>query len=99
MGASTDSARSRASPDWDSGTCGGDPQKGTSRHQWKLKRQWGASDMVLTRQEIVEMLRDNGDLGTAHQAEAQLPETVNLDKDRELLQQHGIDIEYLLSRR
>ena len=55
--------------------------------------------MLLQKQEIIEMLRDNGDVGTAHQAETTLPDEVDTDKDRELLVQQGIDIDYLLSRR
>ena len=55
--------------------------------------------MMLQRQEIIEMLVDNGDMGTARQAETQLPEEVDSDKDSELLRQLGIDVEYLLSRR
>ncbi len=54
---------------------------------------------MLQRQDIIEMLRDNGDVGTAHQAETQLPDVVDPDEDSELLKQLGIDVEYLLSRR
>ncbi|MBA3529142.1 MAG: hypothetical protein H0T91_07545 [Propionibacteriaceae bacterium] len=59
----------------------------------------GEREMLLLKQEIVEMLRDNGDVGTAHQAEAKLPDEVDTDKDGDLLKQEGIDIDYLLSRR
>lgn len=55
--------------------------------------------MLLLKQEIVEMLRDNGDVGTAHQAEAKLPDEVDTDKDGDLLKPEGIDIDYFLSRR
>ncbi len=55
--------------------------------------------MELTKQEIIEMLQENGDLGTAHQASTELPDVVDHDKDRELLRQNGIDLDYLLSRR
>lgn len=55
--------------------------------------------MLLLKQEIVEMLQENGDVATAHQAAAKLPDQVDTDKDGDLLRQEGIDIEYLLSRR
>jgi hypothetical protein len=55
--------------------------------------------MLLRKQEIVAMLQDNGDLVTAQQAEAKLPDEVDTDADKELLREEGINIEYLLSRR
>lgn len=55
--------------------------------------------MRLLKQEIIEMLQDNGDLGTAQLAESRLPDEVDSDDDRELLRREGIDIQYLLSRR
>lgn len=55
--------------------------------------------MRLLKQEIVEMLKDNGDIGTAQLVEAKFPKEVDTDKDDELLRQEGVDIEYLLSRR
>jgi hypothetical protein len=45
------------------------------------------------------MLQDNGDLVTAQQAEAKLPNEVDTEADAELLRQEGINIEYLLSNR
>ena len=53
----------------------------------------------LRKQDVVAMLQDNGDLVTAQQAEAKLPDEVDTDADAELLQAEGIDIEYLLSNR
>lgn len=55
--------------------------------------------MRLLKQEIVEMLRDNGDIGTAQLVDAKFPKEVDTDVDGELLRHEGIDIEYLLSRR
>jgi hypothetical protein len=55
--------------------------------------------VLLRKQEIVAMLQDNGDLVTAQQAEAKLPDEVDTDVDEELLREEGINIEYLLSRR
>ena len=55
--------------------------------------------VVLQKQEIVAMLQDNGDLVTAQQAAAKLPDEVDTEAHGELLREEGIDIEYLLSRR
>lgn len=56
-----------------------------------------AKEMKLRRQEIVDLLRENGDTGTAHQAEANLPQHIDIETDRDLLAEHGIDVESLLS--
>jgi hypothetical protein len=53
--------------------------------------------MKLQRQEIVDLLRENGDTATAHQAEANLPEHIDTETDRELLAEQGIDLETLFS--
>ena len=55
--------------------------------------------VLLQKQDIVAMLEDNGDLVTAQQADAKLPDEVDTDADVELLREEGINIEYLLSRR
>jgi hypothetical protein len=55
--------------------------------------------VLLLKQEIVAMLQDNGDVVTAQQAEAKLPDEFDTDADGELLREEGINIEYLLSRR
>jgi len=55
--------------------------------------------VLLLKQEIVAMLQDNGDVVSAQQAEAKLPDAVDTDADGELLREEGINIEYLLSRR
>ena len=55
--------------------------------------------VLLLKQEIVAMLQDNGDVVSAQQAEAKLPDEVDTDADGELLREEGINIEYLLSRR
>lgn len=54
---------------------------------------------MLQKQEMIEMLSDDGDVGTAHQVATQLPDVVDLDKDSEVLREHRVDIEHLLSRR
>ena len=38
-------------------------------------------------------------IAAAHTAQANLPEEFDTENDRDLLAQHGIDVEYLLSRR
>ena len=55
--------------------------------------------VLLQKQDIVAMLQDNGDLVTAQQAEAKLPDEVDTEADAKLLREEGIDIEYLLSTR
>jgi hypothetical protein len=51
----------------------------------------------LLRQEIVELLLQNGDVGTAKMVELKLPEHVDTPRDQELLTELGVDIEYLLN--
>ena len=55
--------------------------------------------VLLLKEEIVEMLKDNGDLVIGQQAEANLPDEVDTEADGDLLREEGINIEYLLSRR
>lgn len=55
--------------------------------------------MNISRQEIVEMLQENGDMATAHQAESTLPEEVETDRDHGTLADLGVDLDYLMSRR
>lgn len=55
--------------------------------------------MKISRQELAELLRENGDKGTAHPAESTLPEEIETDRDRELLSNLGVEVDYLMSRR
>jgi len=55
--------------------------------------------MLMNKKEIIELLQANGDMATAHTAQANLPEEFDTENDRDLLAQHGIDVEYRLSRR
>lgn len=55
--------------------------------------------MLMKRREIVDLLQENGDMATAHTAQANLPEEVDTENDKEQLQRHGIDVEYLLTQR
>jgi hypothetical protein len=66
--------------------------KATGERRWVIV-------VLLLKEEIVEMLKDNGDVVTAQQAEAKLPDEVDTDADGELLRKEGINIKYLLSRR
>lgn len=51
--------------------------------------------MRLHRADIVDRLNDNGDMASAHQAEATLPEEVDTERDHALLKQCGVDVDYL----
>lgn len=56
--------------------------------------------MLLQKQELIEWLVKNGDEATAFDIEgSQFPEEVDTEKNRELLAQHGIDVEPLLADR
>lgn len=57
----------------------------------------GVRSMKLARSDIVDMLRENGDVGSAHQAEANLPEVVDTDTDHDALAVCGVDVDYLLA--
>ena len=55
--------------------------------------------MQLSRRDIVDLLQENGDMGTAHRAQAMLPEHFDSDEYQEALDELGVDVEYLLSHR
>jgi hypothetical protein len=50
--------------------------------------------MLLLRQEIVALLLENGDVGTAKQVESTLPQLVNTSRDEDLLIELGVNIEH-----
>jgi endonuclease YncB( thermonuclease family) len=78
------------SPDWiEILRSGASKQKG--------RRRFGK--MLLQKQEVIEWLVKNGDEATAWDVEDSLPEVLDTEKDRELLAQHGIDVESVLGRR
>ena len=54
--------------------------------------------MLLQKQEIVDRLEENGDIGTARQTELVLPDQVDTDRDQQLLTELGVNIEYLLNQ-
>jgi hypothetical protein len=55
--------------------------------------------MLLLRQEIVALLLENGEVGTAKQVESTLPQLVNTNRDEDLLIELGVNIEHLLDER
>lgn len=93
------SPRRSAQANWNSGTLPGVTLDKEATPAASTNEDEVQESMTLQKQEIIEMLRDNGDEGTAHQAETQLPDVVDPDKDSELLKQLGINVDYLLSRR
>lgn len=48
--------------------------------------------MMVTKQQLVELLRQEGDEGTARQAEIELPDQVDTERDSELLDKYGINV-------
>lgn len=60
----------------------------------------GAGKVLMQKQDLIEWLVRNGDEAKAFELEASdVPEFVDTEKDRELLAQHGIDVEALPGRR
>lgn len=53
---------------------------------------------MLPRQELVDLLQEEGDIGTARRAELSLPEQIDTLKDRDLLNQLRVNVEDLLNR-
>jgi len=54
--------------------------------------------MQIPKDKILELLRSRGDQDKADQAEGELPDQVDTDRDAGLLQKFGIDPSDLLSR-
>jgi DNA-binding protein H-NS len=54
--------------------------------------------MQIDKQEIVNLLREKGDHEKANQAEQQLPDTVDHEKHKELLEQVGVNPQELISK-
>jgi len=55
--------------------------------------------MIVGKQEIIEWLAKSGDVQNALEVEGALPEHVDTDQDRELLEKYGVNIESLVDRR
>jgi hypothetical protein len=54
--------------------------------------------MEIDKNMIVSMLRERGDNERASQAEQELPERVDTDRDQNLLERFGVDPSELMSR-
>ena len=54
--------------------------------------------MELDKQQIVSMLRERGDSQKADQAEQELPDQVDPERDRGMLERFGVDPSELMSR-
>lgn len=52
--------------------------------------------MQIDKQQILDLLRQQGDHGKAEQADAELPDQVDTDRDSGLLDKFGINIQDLL---
>ncbi|HET6560785.1 MAG TPA: hypothetical protein VFG72_02840 [Marmoricola sp.] len=48
--------------------------------------------MKIDKQQIIDLLMQQGDQGTATQAESELPDQVDTEKDQGLLEKFGINI-------
>lgn len=48
--------------------------------------------MKIDKQQIIDLLMQQGDQGTATQAQSELPDQVDTDKDQGLLQKFGINV-------
>ena len=54
--------------------------------------------MEIDKSQIVEMLKNRGDTDKADQAQSDLPDTVDTDKDSGLLAKHGINVQDLVGK-
>ncbi len=52
--------------------------------------------MMIDKQQILDLLKQQGDEGTVQQAQSELPEQVDTDKDAGLLEKYGINVQDLL---
>ena len=54
--------------------------------------------MQIPKEQILEFLRSRGDEDKAQQADGELPDQVDTDKDQGLLSKYGIDVQDLMSK-
>lgn len=54
--------------------------------------------MLIDKGTLLQFLTDHGDDDTVHRAKSELPDEVDTDKDAEVLQKLGIDVQALLSK-
>jgi len=52
----------------------------------------------IDKQQIIQMLRDQGDHDKAQQAEQQLPDKVDHEQHKDMLEQFGVNPQELLSK-
>lgn len=52
--------------------------------------------MQISKQQILELLNQQGDEGTAQQAQAELPDQVDTERDSGLLEKYGINVQDLV---
>jgi ATP-dependent helicase YprA (DUF1998 family) len=52
----------------------------------------------IPKDKVLELIREHGDAGRAGEAEQQLPDQVDPDRDSGLLQKYGLDPQDLLSK-
>ncbi len=52
--------------------------------------------MMIDKQQILDLLSQRGDEGTATQAQSELPEQIDTDKDGGLLEKYGINLTDLM---
>ena len=53
--------------------------------------------MMIDKEQILDLLRQQGDEGTAQQAASGLPDQVDTDKDGGLLEKYGINVQDLIA--
>lgn len=63
--------------------------------EWR--RRFG--EVLLQKQELIEWLVNNGDEAKTWDIEDSLPEVLDTEKHRDLLAEHGIDVESIRGRR
>jgi hypothetical protein len=57
-----------------------------------------SGEMIVEKREIIEWLVETGDEKNAWEADAALPEQLDTEQDRELMEKHGVNIESVLNR-
>jgi hypothetical protein len=57
-----------------------------------------SGEMIVEKREIIEWLVETGDEKNAWEADAALPEQLDTEQDRELMEKHGVNTESVLNR-
>ncbi len=53
--------------------------------------------MMIDKEQILDLLRQQGDEGTAQQAETELPDQIDTENDGGLLEKYGINVQDLIA--